>query len=132
MTNQPAGAPQTPSTATSLGIEPHDRVRLIGDLKTGETVLGTLPEGVIMNSVSSIAAQVGILIVDDENDLRARLNTELSGLTSARAVWVLSNITTGGPDSATVTHDTETLSWTTGDHLDLESGWTAISLRPRV
>lgn len=115
------------STASNLGIDEGNRVRLIGGTAELEVALGQLPDGVTVTPLGSETANVGVVVVEDESDLRERLFTELEGLKGANHVWVLSTTVNGAPDVEAIGKEAAVVSWEAGQTVAV-GDWTAVEL----
>lgn len=115
------------STAQALGIHPGYRVRVIGNTHEIDILLGDLPDGVTVTSIASKSVNVGVIVVDDERDLRERLFTELDSLIGATQVWILSRTGTG-PGEDSIRTEAGVVSWEAITTLALGTGWLAVAL----
>lgn len=115
------------STFTTLGIADGDRVRLIGqapDLFDEHSK----PAGVTVTSLASESAQVGVIVVGSEADLRERLFTELEGLKGARTVWILSpSHSSDAPDTEAISAEADVVSWSAAPSITVQ-GFIAVAL----
>lgn len=119
--------PAPTSAAHMLGITPGHTVRVIGDSAMVTAVLSPLPDGVTLTSLGSEPANVGLLVVENEADLRERLFTELSGLQGATSVWVVTD--SAGPLTGQAIHDAvELVAWQTTSTTVLSDALTATRL----
>jgi hypothetical protein len=112
----------------SLGIRPGDTVRLIGGSADIGALLAPLPDGVTVTSLASESANVGVIVIDDELDLRERLFTELDGLLGATHVWILTHHGTG-PTVEQIATETDIVHWRTNTTQPLADAWTAVSIQ---
>lgn len=119
--------PAPTSAAHLLGITPGHTVRLVGDGALVTEVLSPLPEGVTVSSLGSEPADVGLLVVVDEADLRERLFTELSGLRGATSVWVVTD-PTGPLTGPAIREAVELVAWRTTSTTVLGGSLTATRL----
>lgn len=116
-----------PATPLSLGIQSGSTVRLVGGTPELEEALRPLPDGVTVTTLSSEPARIGLILVDDDNDLRERLFTELSGLGGADHVWVLADTATG-PSIESITAEAELLAWQYIGEASIDPTWTAVEI----
>jgi hypothetical protein len=128
MSNPDTTTSADPTTAESLGIQAGHRVRLIGSTPNLEAVLAPLPKDVVVTNLGSESAAVGLIVVDDEADLRERLFTELNGLIGATHVWILTSDDTG-PSTAEITEEAELVTWHYLTELTLDEQWTAVRIQ---
>jgi hypothetical protein len=115
---------------TTLGVRTGQTVRLIGTTPELETVLASLLEGATVTTLASEAAHVGIIAVEDDNDLRERLFTELNGLIGAAHVWILSR-TGSGPDAAVIEAEADVVAWQVASTVALADAWLAVGLQKK-
>lgn len=119
--------PVPTSAAHMLGITPGHTVRIIGDSATVTDALSPLPERVTLTSLGSEPADVGLLVVVDEADLRERLFTELGGLQGATSVWVVTD-STGPLTGPAIRAAVELVAWQTTSTTVLGDALTATRL----
>jgi hypothetical protein len=117
----------TDATSSNLGIQEGHTVRLIGGTPEFEAALKPLPAGVTVTTLGSEPADIGIIVVDNDNDLRERLFTELNGLLGAIQVWIISQIGTG-PSDDDIRTEADVVSWNATTTLIIEDGWLAVAL----
>ncbi len=94
----------------TLSVRAGHTVRLIGGTPDIESALASVLTDVTVTTLASEAADVGIIVVEDQVDLRERLFTELDGLTGATQVWILTQPDTG-PDRADISATADLASW---------------------
>jgi hypothetical protein len=112
---------------TTLGISEGNRVRLIGEAPLLLDEEGK-PADVTVTSLASESAEVGVIVVDSEADLRERLFTELEGLKGARKVWVLSPAASGdAPDAEAIAAEANVVAWTASPGITVQ-GFVAVEL----
>lgn len=115
------------TTAALLGIEPGLTVRLIGGTTELSAALAPLPDEVTVTSLGSESADVGLVAVTDENDLRERLFTELDGLIGASHVWVLTH--GPHPDVETIRAEADLVAWHATSQETLPGNWSAVRIQ---
>ncbi|BDZ48656.1 hypothetical protein GCM10025867_08970 [Frondihabitans sucicola] len=111
----------------TLGITSGKTVRLIGATPEIHDALAPFTEGATVTTLASESADVGIIVVQDDADLRERLFTELEGLMGATHVWILTQSDTG-PDLATIKAAADLVSWRSGAPESLGLDLTAVRL----
>ncbi|MCU1551028.1 MAG: hypothetical protein JWR36_1588 [Glaciihabitans sp.] len=117
------------TVASKLGLKSGEIVRLVGADAELAALLDPLPEGVVV-SVSE-PADVAVIFVVDEADLRERLFTELTALPSARSVWIAyrkGNVTDINRDS--IRKEAMHVGWEAVSNVSLGDVWSAVRIKP--
>jgi hypothetical protein len=115
------------SAFTTLGISGGDRVRLIGNAPSLFDE-DSKPAGVTVTGLASESAEVGVIVVDSEGDLRERLFTELDGLKGAKQVWILSpSDSSDAPDADAISAEADVVSWSAAPSIAVQ-GFIAVEL----
>ncbi|RPE77608.1 MULTISPECIES: hypothetical protein [unclassified Frondihabitans] len=115
------------SAFTTLQISEGDRVRLIGNAPNLFND-DRKPAGVTVTGLGSESAEVGVIVVDSEADLRERLFTELDGLKGAKRVWILSpSDSSEAPDADAISAEADVVSWSAAPSITVQ-GFIAVEL----
>lgn len=119
--------PDISATSTNLGIKEGHTIRLIGVTPELQATLEPLPGNVTVTTLASEPANIGIIVVSDEADLRERLFTELNGLISASQVWVLTRAG-AEPSEDAIRTEADLVDWEAITAVHLADGWLAVAL----